>query len=289
MSLEGSSVNCELAPYPGPSQYPASAAYLEELGAVVACGGNRLEDSTSCWMFDGSTWTSLPDSNQQHCLVDTPSLMVDQGWWVTGQRQTGDHYCSDDEWTSEIYTGEDWVPGPGPPNDTYSTYACLVNINETHTIHTGGRPTYSEAWLYDWTTDTWTQTGSLNAGRNRHGCVTLEDQRVLAVGGYNSGEVYAVELYDPVKGSWSPQPDLPMDIISPYSPALLSSDGNVLAFFRFHDQIFKYDKNDGKWSPLEGTKLPGNFNGNTVDNVVLVPIDFAPNCLEIENGLENMC
>ena len=172
----------------------------------------------------------MPDTTQQHCYADSPNVDAGQGWWVTGRLQTGRGKCSD-EWTSEIFTHEEeWIPGPQHPTG-YSFWSCLANVNSTHTLYTGGNPTYTDSWLIDWSTGSWTQTGHLNEGRWYHGCAQLEGQGVLVAGGYKDDYVYSVELYSPGTGTWTTQPDLPQDL-NPSNGLLLLNWGDiVLALF----------------------------------------------------------
>ena len=77
---------------------------MDSLGAVVACGRvdyNLEVYSSECWAYDGSIWTSLPESTQQHFL-DTPpnNLMVSEGWWVASpltDLDDHDYFFSDTE------------------------------------------------------------------------------------------------------------------------------------------------------------------------------------------------
>ena len=85
MSLDNAEENCRIEDYPGSSGHPAAVNYMESLAAVVACGGENLADSASCWSFNGSSWTPLPDSTQRHCYDDFTNLIVDSGMWVTGR------------------------------------------------------------------------------------------------------------------------------------------------------------------------------------------------------------
>ena len=133
--------------------------------------------------------------------------MADNVWWVAGRLQTEDS-CSPDVWTSEVFNGEEWFPGPQHPTGGFSSASCLVQLNSTHSLYTGGDPTWTASWLYDWTEGVWAQSGDLNQGRWRHGCGVLEGQGVLVVG----GNLYTVELYEPETGTWTPQPGFPQDI-----------------------------------------------------------------------------
>lgn len=277
VSLDNAAENCELPAYPGPSQFPAAVNYMETIGAVVACGGEDLADSSKCFAYDGSTWTSLPDSTQQHCYFESYNLIVDQGWWVAGTLQTVDGSCFI-EWTSEVFNGEEWFQGPPHPTGTSTDGYYLVQLNFTHSLYTGGDPTYTASWLYDWTEGVWTQSGDLNEVRYGYGCAVLKGQGVIVAGGFNddgSGYVYSVELYDPETGTWTLQPGLPHDIYTDY-PTLLPWSGSVIALFNIEEEVYQR-ADDGTWSPLEGVELPGLFND--YDHVTIVPDDFANGCM----------
>ena len=275
VSLDNAADNCELPAYPGSSGFPAAINYMDSLAAVVACGGEALADSSKCWTLDGSSWTPLPDSSQRHCCYDSTNLMADNVWWVAGRLQTEDS-CSPDEWTSEVFNGEEWFPGPQHPTGGYSSESCLVQLNSTHSLYTGGYPTIAASWLYDWTEGVWTKSGDLNEGRWTHGCGVLEGLGVLVAGGQFS-DAYSVELYDTETGTWTLQPSLPQDI-NPMAPTLLVWDGSVIALFNGEDQVYQR-ADDGTWSPLEGVGLPGTFGGHYTVKTTVVPDDFTNGCM----------
>ena len=267
--------NCDLEDYPAPSNYPAAVTYNN--GEVLACGGEDLEDADRCWSFNGSAWSALPNSRQKHCLGDSPNVIVNEEWWITGRLQTGDRSCSSSSSTSDVYTGSNWKPGPALPGDEYPRNSCVVNLNTTHTslIGGGGSPARRDAQLYDWTSQAWTRTGSLIQGRRDQGCVTLDGERILVAGGSDgSSQVYSVEIYDAIQGTWSSQPDLPADI-DPVSPILLNWDDQVLALFQDKDQIYQRSEETGEWSVLDGGRLPRSFQGYHNDNAVLVPGNWS--------------
>ena len=281
VSLDGTTENCAVTNYPANNSNPAAMTYNN--GAVLACGGNYLKDADHCWRFNGSTWSQLPNSNQKHCQYDSPNVIVDEGWWVTGTLQTEDYYCTDSS-TGEIFTGQNWIPGPTLPGVDHPKGSCVVNLNSTHTMVIGGDPARKDAWLYGWSTKEWTRTGSLIQGRWAHGCVNLGDQGVLVAGGYKGSkvdgcEVYTAELYNPTQGTWSNQPDLPQDIM-PLFPILLNYDNVVLALFNQNDQIFTCSMGNGEWSVLKGVQLPNNVNvrgGYWDDKAAIVPETWSCN------------
>ena len=278
VSLDGTTGNCDLEDYPATSNRPAAVTYNN--GEVLACGGQDLVDADRCWRLDGSAWSSLPNSNQKHCLFDSQNVVMNDGWWVTGRLQTGDNLCSISSVSSEVYTGTAWIPGPALPGDEYPSYSCVVNLNTTHTLLIGGGyPVRRDTWLYDWSSQAWTRTSSLIQGRYGHRCVSLGDLGILVVGGWDGGAVYTVELYDPAQGTWSSQPDLPADS-NPVDPLLLNWDDQVLALFRDEDQIYQRSEGNGEWSVLQGVQLPETFKEYRFDKAVLVPENWSCNPAE---------
>ena len=87
----------------------------------------------------------------------------------------------------------------------------------------------------------------------------------MAGGGFNGGvdPVPWVELYDSVQNSWLKQPDMPSgkNQFYPYfhfprSPTLFNWNGRAIGLFGSEDQIYKWNKENGTWSVLEGVQLP---------------------------------
>ena len=237
--MDGSSQNRVLPSFPGASHWPAAVNYMESLDAVVACGGHDLADSTKCWTFNGSIWSSLPDMSQSHCMYDSPSLNLKQGWWwVAGRALMEDGLCSYDVWTSELFKGDEWVPGPQHPDGSSTHYTCIVQLNKTHSLYAGGESTFDQTWLYDWSSQKWTESGRLNQGRRDHGCVVL-DEGVLAVGGWNFEFLHSIEVYDPVQGIWIPYTARLPENIDPSNPILFMWEGVVIGLFDGEDKVYR--------------------------------------------------
>ena len=140
---------------------------------------------------------------------------------------------------------------------------CLIGVSY---------PIRTDVWIYEWISQAWTRTGSLNQGRQQHGCVSLAGKGILVAGGVDTGLKisHSVEVYDPAKGTWSVQTNLPRDI-NPMHPVLLNWDDQVLALIDSEDKIYKRSEKTGRWSVLDGGRLPGSFMGNDNEKAVLVP------------------
>ena len=281
VSLDNAAENCKLDVYPAAIHHHAAVKYMDSLGAVVACGGENLDDSSKCFAYDSSGWTPLPDSPQRHCWLDSLTLIVSQGMWVAGLLQEYDDLyngCSD-EWSSEIFTGEEWIEGPPHPN-TYATYGCLAEVNATHSLIVGGlqdNSQVSDTWLYDWTSGVWTGPIILNEGRFAHACAKLEGQGVLVAGGFDKfgSYIYSVELFDPETGVWTTQPSLPEDVYVGGPDLHPTSSGSVIAIFNKRDEVYERAE-DGTWSALEGVALPERTGEDSRNyRAAIVPADFA--------------
>ena len=148
-------------------------------------------------------------------------------------------------------------------------------MNATHSLLVGGYPDPSGTWSYNWTSQTWTATGDLNANRTSHGCALLKDKGVLIVGGYNEG---TAELYDPNTGVSIVQP-VPPPGVGLDQPLLLEWNNTVIAMFERETEIYEYME-DGSWTVLQGARLPEtNGRNNQQNKAVLVPDSFALGCL----------
>ena len=111
----------------------------------------------------------------------------------------------------------------------------------------------SSAEIYDPSTGSWAQTGSMNTGRTNHSATLLADGHVLVAGGNDSaayGPTYftSVEIYNPTTGTWSPTGSMSAS----HSVATLLNDGRVLV----PGEI--YDPATGSWSLSGSMNFPNS-------------------------------
>jgi len=275
VSLDGSVSNCRLPDFPGQTKevYPAALTYMESLNAVVGCEGYTDD---RCWAYDGSGWSALPSTGQNHCSWDSHGVMVEEhGWWINSVQHLYGKTCQTDVWMSEIFTGKEWIKGPHNPPAGYAYRSCSVQLNANITLLVGGYPNTRGIWAFDWNSETWAASGTLNAPRYEHGCALLKDKGVLIVGGDNAS---TSELYDPNTGVSTIQQDLPQGV-QPAKPLLLTWNNTVIGLFDKETLIYEYME-DGTWAALQGVRLPETDARKFEPNkAVLVPDSFALGCL----------
>ena len=267
MNLESGDICENLPAYPGGKE-PAFVTYFK--GSVLACGGINYEDSNKCYTFDGYQWSEQFESLERHCWADTNTLVVPEGLWIVGRAQTGTGGCnSGSNYAGEIWTGEEFISGPTQPPGVDAIWACVAELDASQSMFIGGQPNSSDVYIYNWDSDTWTQSTPLLKGKNRQGCISLGDKGVLAIGGDYYGNDHTVELFDPFTETWSYQPRIPNNV-NPYYPTILKHNtGHVIALFTGSDQVY-YRAKDGDWSAIEDVTIePGT--GRT-----LVPGNFGP-------------
>ena len=274
MNLDSGDICENLPAYPG-GEGPAFVTYFN--GSVLACGGINYADSNKCYTFNGTKWSGQLESLGRHCWADTNTLVVKEGLWIIGRAQTGTGGCnSGSNYAGEIWTGENFIPGPTQPPGVSAIWACVAELDATQSMFIGGQPNFADVYIYNWTSGNWTQSTSLLQGKNRQGCIRLGAEGVLAIGGDYFGNDRSVELFDPFNATWSYQPSLPSNV-NPYYPDILKHNtGYIIGLFIGSDQVY-YRKNDGDWSAIEDVTLPEA--GTEFTGYTLVPLNFVPACM----------
>jgi hypothetical protein len=173
-----------------------------------------------------------------------------------------------------------WKEGPTFPDYGYSytPYGfCGTQVNDTHTIVTGGKInqdglSISDVWFYNWEDKSWQPGPNMTIPRRGHDCIGISNNRVMVVGGTGlyGEDLVSVEIYDPALkpgGEWYQVQDLPED-------DSYDDEYNTLLF---NSQIIWInDKNIWKFVDNEWVRLDNQLQSNIYSPLtILVPENFA--------------
>ena len=161
----------------------------------IVCGGYyeenyRYVDNTKCLTLksDGNWSGSVPLQKSRFgasAVKINESLVITGGKTNNGTNGTVEVLASTE--IVNLEKSQTFVPMPLP-----IAYHCLIKINETHILSTGGSYEENEksaainsTFLFDFNTQEWSSGPVLNVARMNHGCGTfrLGDSTVLLVGG----------------------------------------------------------------------------------------------------------
>lgn len=152
---------------------------------------------------------------------------------------------------SDMYnkTSETWTADVDIPVSRIGAGCTL--LNDGRILVVGGRngnTLYTQAHILD-LNGTWTQVASCTTATWTHKMVTLNDGRVLKMGGYTvanfSGQVSTVEIYDPITNTWAVGTSLPKAIAD--QAAVKLNDGRIFycggseATASFNQDTYIYD------------------------------------------------
>lgn len=176
-----------------------------------------------------------------------------------------DGRCVPPEWRPGV-----WSKGPPLPSPRYA-YA-LTPLLDGRVMATPGwhQGVHANVELFDPSANRWTPTGSLARARYDQTATTLNDGRVLVVGGsYGySGCAYTVELYTPSAGTWQDAAPLPREAGCYGHAAALLRDGSVLVcgggdgLGRDFATAWRYYPSANAWKPA-GSLAQGPRAGHT--------------------------
>lgn len=268
-------------------------------GRILAVSGHPLEGKSiaSAELYDPktATWSNTGSLRQSRNGANEATLLHDGRVLLAGGHNT------------EVVRGaEIFVPTTGQWSDAGS---LSVGRDPTATLLADGRVlvsggidwftdsgnVYSLAELYDPRTGKWTATGSLHTARYTHRAITLDNGRVLAVGGFEKPgtPLASPELYEPSTGRWQTTEDIPKPRLGFGLVKLL--DGRVLvaggstgssAKRTYLASAVLYDPRAGHWSETQPMKdkRAGFATTLLADGQVLVAGGIADSGLELKSA-----
>src|ERR1039458_10072436 len=238
-----------------PTGFSAGEATLLSNGMALVVG------DFGCELFDPVTglWTAPDAMSVKHVYAQLTSLSNGKALIEGGYSDNGDATT-----IAELFN---------PTNGTWTTTGSLNTKRQefTATLLTNGKVLVvgginftningssvhiylSSAELYDPVAGTWTATGSLHNGRERHTATLLTNGKVLVTGGYNGGGSLfnSAELYDPATGSWTVTGSLntarenPTATLLPNGEVLVAG-GDNFTFYLTDAEL--YNPTNGTWT-----------------------------------------
>jgi N-acetylneuraminic acid mutarotase len=235
-------------------------------GRILAVSGHPLAGKSiaSAELYDPATgkWTTTGSLRQARNSGNAATLLADGRVLFPGGNTN----------TQAIAASEIFDPATGTWSDAGSlsagrdTKATLLADGRVLVAggidwNIAGGTAFDLSELYDPRSNAWTKTGPLRRPRYAHQMFLLDDGRVLAVGGYQQGDVLlaSAELYDPETGSWQATAPLPSPRVA--FGLVRLPDGCVLVAGGFTGPIWKqrknvanaalYDPKTGRWAETQ--------------------------------------
>lgn len=172
----------------GTYQASDSSMYAEELTAGV----ETYDPVSGIWTLE-SEWPSA-EAPVALAAVGATSVVA-----ITAT-------SSDSEARMRIYDADSrtWSLAASPPG-TYTGGSSLTRLGDGRLLLAGGRGTEATSWsthIYDPSANVWRRAASMRERRAYHRAMLLDDGRVVAIGGNDTGN-RPVEIYDPVSNTWT--------------------------------------------------------------------------------------
>lgn len=111
----------------------------------------------------------------------------------------------------------------GPKLPYVTNKHCIVRVNETHLMLTGGfhlnggwHMERRDAYMIDWRSKTWTKLKKMKKYRMSHGCALVEGNKIMVIGnGWTQKEDVSTEIFSLDSMTWSYGPYMPRRMRDP--------------------------------------------------------------------------
>merc|ERR1712142_1292591 len=173
-------LDCNIPVFPG-------GEYRDYVGrstsdGVLMCGGwigeKNHHITSSCYLLTRSGYETMP--GLQYKRRDATSVVTPLGLWVTGGSDE-DQYHE----TTEIWSNNRSMPHVRLPKGMSGSGHCMVSLNKSHILLTGGRKGYhpsSASFIYN-EEEGFTRIEDMKTKRQDHGCSVINGSTVIVAGG----------------------------------------------------------------------------------------------------------
>ena len=252
-------------------------------GIPFICGGDSYyQQPFYCLMFKNNTWQQMTNHLLIPSFYASCTLIPNRGFYYFGGYPFTHNNVS-----SQFLGSLDgpWTLGPPLFNAQLDANVCLVQLNETFTVFTGGNNDPQRIYSLDWTTMQYSLHSRFTGQRKYHACAKVKDSNgdiLVAVAGGNS----------PGLEVWNPQTNVVMTLDSNFPPStgfvstptlMTVKDSSTLIYYQAQQiylgpsqtaltsQIYKFsmvgrnwtkigqlldDRNDFTVLPVEGLSCP---------------------------------
>jgi hypothetical protein len=234
-----------------------------------------IEDESNTWAYDvgSSNWSkkspaSAPEQVSQSCMVfdSKNGVFIQFGGYETPPKgETWTYNLSSDAWTNK---------NPSKPPVGRYGHAMAYDSKNARTVlfgggyYNGGGPSghyyFSDLWLYDFGTNTWTNKTPASGPSARERATLVYDatnDRIVLFGGYNETYLNDTWVYDLTNNTWSEK--------KPVS-APRARDGQAMVFdescgctilfggwYSFHwGDTWKYNLSANAWTEVSPSTSP---------------------------------
>jgi len=243
-------LDCNIPVFPGGRYYGYVGRSTSD--GVLMCGGiNSVYggSNSSCYLLTSSGYQDMPALSKKR--VGAASVVTSLGLWVTGGSDGSKSSLVSS--TTELVTNNQSRLHVRLPEGI--SHHCLVNINTTHSLLTGGWAGSRSGASYLYSEDGgFSRIEDMKTARYDHGCSLINESTVIVTGGNDGGYTdteTSSEYLNLRTLTWSAGPDLPRSV----SPARMV--GNILIGGR---RIYKLEEEiqaQGKqWRWIEGWEMP---------------------------------
>ncbi len=209
------------------------------LSLSVVAEGSVTEESVE--EFETRAGMNVPRYNHTSTLLPGDHTVMgpfESLVYVTGG--TSDGTSSLD--SSEVYSGGKWeiIASMNEPRMRHGAVSIGYELMVTGGFIGAGHPSLikhfngsgnfslSTCEIYDSNSNEWNYVAPMNTGRFWHGILTLDENKVLVIGGSNTthGVLSSCEIYDSRQDSWEDFPSLPIPLVRfAYG---MDSNGNII-------------------------------------------------------------
>ena len=236
--------------FPG-AEFGSVGAFVQ--GRVIVCGGYPYTSSCYNYNQEFGTWT------QTTYLTDSrgfsASTFLNGLWWVTGGYNfpNFENYLSSTDLLNDINV---FTPYFNLPDER--SYHDVVSLDDNRTMLLGGQDPFTETFIYDLNSNTWTDGPSLITGREntQAGLITFPNgtSMIVAAGGYRKQTTEFLNLDD--LNVWHYGPDLPYDFMFGGASVQLEKTFLIVggeADTGYLNTIWMFDPGNEEWTSLDQT------------------------------------